>query len=45
MRIKVIFFCFVVVLAGFIPTLAFAQQDEDVRGQRPRPRVLSQPQP
>ena len=32
MRIKVIFFSFVVVLAGLIPTLAFVQQDEDVRG-------------
>ena len=32
MRIKVIFFSFVIALAGFIPTLAFAQQDEDVRG-------------
>ena len=32
MRIKVIFFSFVIALAGFIPTLVFAQQDEDVRG-------------
>lgn len=32
MRIKVIFFSFVIALAGFIPTPALAQQDEDVRG-------------
>jgi hypothetical protein len=32
MRTKVIFFSFLIALAGFIPTLAFAQQEEDVRG-------------
>lgn len=32
MRMKVIFFSFLIVLAGFIPTQALAQQDEDVRG-------------
>ena len=32
MRMKTIFFSFLIVLAGFIPTQAFAQQDEDVRG-------------
>ena len=32
MRMKMIFFSFLIALAGFIPTLAFAQQDEDVRG-------------
>jgi len=32
MRTKIIFFSFLIALAGFIPTLAFAQQDEDVRG-------------
>jgi len=29
---KIIFFSFLIVLAGFIPALAFAPQDEDVRG-------------
>lgn len=32
MKTKVIFFSFLIVLAGFIPALACAQQDDDVRG-------------
>jgi uncharacterized protein DUF4384 len=32
MRMKIIFFSFLIALAGFIPTPALAQQDEDVRG-------------
>ena len=32
MRTKAIFFSFLIALAGLIPTLAFGQQDEDVRG-------------
>ncbi len=32
MRMKAIFLSFLIALAGFVPTLAFGQQDEDVRG-------------
>jgi hypothetical protein len=32
MRIKVIFFSFLLALAGLMPALTGAQQDEDVRG-------------
>src|SRR5882762_9723539 len=32
MRIKIIFFSFLLALAGFVPALARAGQDEDVRG-------------
>jgi hypothetical protein len=32
MKIKAIFFSFIIALAAFMPALSFAQQDEDVRG-------------
>src|SRR6266513_1645895 len=32
MRIKVILFSLLIAVGGFVPTFAFAQQDEDVRG-------------
>ena len=32
MKVKSIFFSFLIALAGFVPALTFAQQEEDVRG-------------